>query len=378
MDKKSKRVVAKEELPKNVIVIDDTQLAPRARFELLAETVHLRVISSGGWKVFLRMGMDSRIVKCYYKYKTAKSCTFTKVGDKCKYIESEGATLTSGKELWLQSTNSINQKTSAGMSGSVSSSGGVEGIGSITSSVTTNIEKSIDFGASFMYAIRTLQSHQHTVGTSSEHEWNLQPNKRINVLQLHFLCAGYDLQMKAVIPQVVTIDDPLNLPFMVEPGSRAEEEDSDQQPQAAAAKQCKAMSSCLTDQDCGGGGVQSTNLSESTNSSESDANNKTNNMNTPIQPRCRGALVNRCDCSACSIGKVCSNDTACGGLRTACHNGFCNCLQAAQTLYDALDPAVRPNTQVLGLVEACNKVVCNSTPDACFGLPCRKGYCICT
>jgi len=151
-------------------------------------------------------------------------------------------------------------------------------------------------------------------------------------------------------------------PFRVIEESSAAAAAGNKEKEQSKPKPCKAMSPCLTDQDCGDSAA---------------AGHKKSNIYTP-KPRCQGALVNRCDCSACSIGKVCSNDTACGGLRTACSKGFCNCLQAAQTLYDESDPAVRPKTLGLGLVEACNKVVCNSAPDACFGLPCRKGYCLCT
>ncbi|PAV77775.1 hypothetical protein WR25_22747 [Diploscapter pachys] len=86
---------------------------------------------------------------------------------------------------------------------------------------------------------------------------------------------------------------------------------------------------------------------------------------------CLGAFVGTCNCNACFQFKACTDDSQCGGFKTACSNitRTCDCFQAytnnGLSFFDAQ-------------TSMCNKQNCTTdNTDACFGLPCNAGRCVC-
>ncbi|PAV87648.1 hypothetical protein WR25_15411 [Diploscapter pachys] len=86
---------------------------------------------------------------------------------------------------------------------------------------------------------------------------------------------------------------------------------------------------------------------------------------------CLGAFVGTCNCNACLQFKACMDDSQCGGFKTACSNvtRTCDCFQAytnnGLSFFDAQS-------------SMCNKQNCTTdNTDACFGLPCNAGRCVC-
>jgi len=87
---------------------------------------------------------------------------------------------------------------------------------------------------------------------------------------------------------------------------------------------------------------------------------------------CVGAFVGTCNCNACFQFKACTDDSQCGGFKTACSNftRTCDCFQAytnnGLSFFDAQ-------------ISMCNTQNCttDNNTDACFGLPCNAGRCVC-
>ncbi|PAV58799.1 hypothetical protein WR25_11885 [Diploscapter pachys] len=87
---------------------------------------------------------------------------------------------------------------------------------------------------------------------------------------------------------------------------------------------------------------------------------------------CPGAFVGTCNCNACLQLKACMDDSQCGGFKTACSNvtNTCDCFQAF--VNNGFPSFLDAQTSM------CNKATCTmDNTDACFGLPCNAGRCIC-
>jgi len=88
---------------------------------------------------------------------------------------------------------------------------------------------------------------------------------------------------------------------------------------------------------------------------------------------CLGVFLGTCNCNACLNFVPCDNDSACGGLKGACSNATrtCDCFNGfAQNGFPNFFDA---------LTNLCNVKQCNAanSSEACFGLPCNAGRCVC-
>ena len=108
---------------------------------------------------------------------------------------------------------------------------------------------------------------------------------------------------------------------------------------------CKSNSICYSHDDCGG---------------EEEEGGK-----------CLGAFVGKCNCNSCLNFISCEDDSACGGLKSACNSttSRCDCIEG----YKANGFAHFTDA----LSKLCNTKECSGDGDECFGLPCNSGRCIC-
>ncbi|KAE9550214.1 hypothetical protein FO519_006581 [Halicephalobus sp. NKZ332] len=88
--------------------------------------------------------------------------------------------------------------------------------------------------------------------------------------------------------------------------------------------------------------------------------------------RCLGLFVGKCNCNACLNFLTCKDDSACGGLQQGCNttSSRCNCIEGYKANgFPLFIDALR---------ELCNVKDCDGkSTDACFGLPCNHGRCVC-
>uniref|UniRef100_A0AC35GMF6 Uncharacterized protein n=1 Tax=Panagrolaimus sp. PS1159 TaxID=55785 RepID=A0AC35GMF6_9BILA len=87
--------------------------------------------------------------------------------------------------------------------------------------------------------------------------------------------------------------------------------------------------------------------------------------------KCLGAFVGKCNCNSCLNFISCEDDSACGGLKSACNSttSRCDCIEG----YKANGFAHFTDA----LSKLCNTKECSGDGDECFGLPCNSGRCIC-
>ena len=87
--------------------------------------------------------------------------------------------------------------------------------------------------------------------------------------------------------------------------------------------------------------------------------------------KCLGIFVGKCNCNSCLNFISCEDDSACGGLKSACNSttSRCDCIEG----YKANGFAHFTDA----LSKLCNVKECSGDGDECFGLPCHSGRCIC-
>ena len=87
--------------------------------------------------------------------------------------------------------------------------------------------------------------------------------------------------------------------------------------------------------------------------------------------KCLGAFVGKCNCNSCLNFISCEDDSACGGLKSACNSttSRCDCIEG----YKANGFAHFTDA----LSKLCNTKECSGDGDECFGLPCNSGRCMC-